>query len=164
MHPYYIDTGVDFSSIYLGKERALTVTAPMTTTNADMTLSKGGRVSGRTVDTHGAPIGSVSVVVEKVGGGAYNAFTKIDAFTDASGYYTTTSALVPGSYTVHFMRGGPCLACYSDQYYNSQPGHTAPEPVTVLAGQVTPNINATLPCDPPPLPLTYKLYLPFVSR
>ena len=81
----------------LASAQAIVVTAPTTRTGIDAALAPAARVSGRVTDaTTGAGIVNISVTISNNDGYITG------SYTDAGGYYTTTTGLASGSYQMAF--------------------------------------------------------------
>ncbi len=121
----------------LAQANPVTATAGMTTTNINVALVTGGRITGHvTAVVGGGPIASVGVY-------AYTSTTSVNsmafAATDAAGHYTVTK-LPTGNYYLKFNPASN----YLTEYYNDKPDLASANPVAVTVGSTTGNINAAL--------------------
>jgi hypothetical protein len=110
-------------------------TASTVTINA--TLDPGAQLRGRISGEGDAPLQSVSVSVYD---GAGDQVAR--ATSDASGVYTTTPGLAPGSYRLLFDPPGNLT--YLPEYYGDKPTLAAADPVTVTALGLVDNLDASL--------------------
>lgn len=104
----------------------------------DAELVEGGRIGGRVVSAgNGSPLADVEVCAEP--GGLEN----VDgcAVTDALGEYTIVG-LGTDTYLVQFFP--PEEAEFLEQYYDHEPGILEADDVEVVAGSLTPNVDAEL--------------------
>jgi 5-hydroxyisourate hydrolase-like protein (transthyretin family) len=120
----------------------INVTAGSTTPGINFALAKGGRISGTVKDEASAlPLAGVEVDVYD-GAGSYVTY----GYTDASGVYTTSSALPSGTYRARTWN----WAGYVDEAYDAIfcPGGscstTSGTLISVTAGSTTPGINFDL--------------------
>ncbi len=130
-------------SYYNGHSRLLDtdsvgVTATQTTPDIDAALTLGGRISGHvTASVGGAPLAGIDVY-------AYDSPSYVtgsvvaQAKTDINGDYAF-SRLTAGQYYVVFVSNQ-----YSGIFYNNKSTLATANPVPVILGQTTPNIDASL--------------------
>ncbi len=131
LEEYYADR------LNLSSADPVSVTAG-TTTTVDAALSRGGRITGRVTDAEtGLGLEDVYVDVDRMDASTPSG----SAYTDASGYYTT-SALYSGVYRVNFNPDPPY---YEEDYDNFETGDdfspvvvTAPLTVTPIDAALTP--------------------------
>jgi len=137
------------------------VTAPLTVTNVNFGLHRyfTGTVTGRVTDLLGQGIMYASVQLNRTD--STSGYGRVYAYTDVSGYYTTTTQAT--DYFVEFTRNttSMCGGCYNDQFYgqSSLSAHTA---VHVAPGSVVSNISAAFACGI--APPRYSVYVPLVAR
>jgi hypothetical protein len=120
----------------------VSVTLGSSTTDVDAVLAPGGAISGVITDAAG-PVAAVHVYASEQGGGD---FASTESGPD--GTYALIG-LETGTYTVCFdvsHSSGSSTSGYFDQCYDGAPisDPTAATPVSVIAGQSTPDIDATL--------------------
>lgn len=120
-----------------GRSEFVVVEAPNATNNVDVTLVRGGTITGKVVDAENAPISGATVSVRDL-----NARTLVSATTDSNGVYTITG-LLPNFYQVRFGRSG-----YESQYYNGQTRASMANVVRVSGTNVVADINAQLTLSP----------------
>ncbi|HEY1616780.1 MAG TPA: carboxypeptidase-like regulatory domain-containing protein [Streptosporangiaceae bacterium] len=136
-------------SVVAGEIRpgTVTVTAGRTAAGVNVALPAGGSIAGHAL---GGPQGStregyVCVEADPVSpGGLENT-----AYTGDTGHYLLMG-LLPGKYRVYFDTTGGCdnsLYGLRPQWFQNATTRAAATLVTVTAGQVTPDINATLKAD-----------------
>jgi len=131
---------------YQGKRLALgpdpvIVNGALTTEHIDVTLTPPGSISGRITNSANAGIGNVWVTVGRwrdLGNGFGYLNAESIAYTNAAGQYRV-DRLGAGSYQVCFR-----ISDYLGECWNDKPYNIAAEEVSVVAGRVTPNINAVL--------------------
>jgi protocatechuate 3,4-dioxygenase beta subunit len=135
---------------YAGTARAQPVALSSTAsvTGIDARLSKGGTIAGTVTGTGGAPLANVLVLVLDTLGTPDSSDDELRglALTNASGAYAT-SGMPTGSYVVSFstaLTGGPDVAAYFGEYSNDAATLADADPVSVVAGVQTANINANL--------------------
>jgi protocatechuate 3,4-dioxygenase beta subunit len=125
----------------------VTVSAGRTVAGVNVALPAGGSIAGHAL---GGPQGSTresDVCVEAYPvspGGLVNT-----AYTGDTGHYLLMS-LLPGKYRVYFDTAGGCdnsLYGLRPQWFQDATTRATATLVTVTAGQVTPDINATLKAD-----------------
>ncbi len=130
---------------YSGKATADTatlvaVTNNVTTPNVNVTLQSYGAVSGKVVDTTGAPARSyVSAYATR--DDFYNNTPAASMPVNADGSYTMYG-LTPGTYYIYFAPLPGYITV--PQFYNSQPTIRTATKVTVTKEAITPDVNATL--------------------
>jgi hypothetical protein len=113
----------------------VTVTAGSTTANINAQLAAGGQISGRVTDTSAVGIQNILVDVSNL--------DQIElgfTHTDASGNYAV-SGLPAGNFKVRFDSHGQN---YYSEYYNDKGDFATADQVTVIAGNITANINAEM--------------------
>jgi hypothetical protein len=129
---------------YSGAE--VTVT-PGQTENVTIELERGGQIRGQvTADGSNAPLPDVYVsIYTLIDTGNYTYYSyQGGAFTDASGYYTSTG-LATNDYQVRFSPSSVgASASYLQEYYNNKSSLDTADEVAVTMGQMTNNINAAL--------------------
>jgi hypothetical protein len=128
---------------YAAQVRSVTVTSPHAIRGIDFAVSLAGSISGTVLagKLTPAPQPGVCVTVQKAADPLVGGF----AITGRGGQYVV-GGLVPGRYLVYFDPvncgdGGLGLA---PQWFNGQTSQAAATPVTVLPGQATTGIGATL--------------------
>ncbi len=112
----------------------------------NFSLIPAGGISGRVIDTKGNPIKGISLVVmTDVVSDACTGTVLGTGETDSEGYYQICGIPVGPSYTVRTFNGSAAQA-YIQQVYNQKgiADCSEAEPVPVLKGYVTPNINFSL--------------------
>jgi hypothetical protein len=147
---------VFYQDAYVPEEATpITITGNMTTTNVDQVLQIGGSITG-TVAVTGSAMGLYGTKVEVSlansarlmgGGGSWSSFKTRATYAGANGTYRM-GGLPTGTYNVRFIPPAP----YIGQEYGSaarrfalqKEGSATGTPVSVVLGQVTPNINAAL--------------------
>lgn len=120
-----------------GSATLVSVVEGQTTANINAQLELGGAISGMVTGPDGTtPLEGITVFATPTGG----AFG-IGSVTAPDGTYTITGLSV-GSYRVQFSpaTGSP----YASEYYNNTSNWDLATPVSVVAGETTPNINAQL--------------------
>ncbi|HEY3970286.1 MAG TPA: carboxypeptidase-like regulatory domain-containing protein [Solirubrobacteraceae bacterium] len=132
-----------------GEAQPVGVTAGTTVTGVNAELqsaNQGGQITGTVTKSGGAQeIAGIEVCADEL--------SEIDFFnscgvTDAKGNYTI-SGLAEGSYAVFFSGENcqvtPCtMENYISQYYNGATSFSEATPVTVLANNITPGIDAKM--------------------
>ncbi len=115
----------------------VTVNAGATTPNINFSLAPGVLIAGRVTDAaSGLGVADVSVGASDASG-----YYFANATSGAGGFYTTTSGVPAGSYTVNFL---PSPASgYARQWYRNADRAGASIPVVLTSGTRT-NIDATL--------------------
>ena len=130
---YYIGKSSD------GEATVLSLTAGATTKDINATLPPGGEVSGRAISVSSkAAIAGLEVCAIPIAGELGNC-----AVTDASGAYTVPG-LPSGNYRIQFAPPFEGELNYLTQYYNGKTSEGEADPVSVTAGAVTPNIDASM--------------------
>jgi hypothetical protein len=115
---------------------AVSVTAGGITPNINAALQAGGQISGKvTAASGGAALANIEVCASGTAGGGC-------ASTNGGGEYTILG-LPTGSYSVNFSVGFEA-GNYMGQYYNGKSSSVEADAVSVTAGGITPNINASL--------------------
>lgn len=92
-----------------------------------------GTVSGVVTDTSGTPLRNIDVYAIGAKDGDW-------MYTDWLGRYESLG-LAPGDYKLAFFDES---GNYAYQFYNNKGSLAAADPVTIVAGQLTPNVNAQL--------------------
>ena len=117
---------------------AVAVSAGTTASGINATLAPGGAISGTVTDASGAPLANICVY----------AFTSAGNFagnsTSAADGSYTISGLAAGNVVVQFTNCGNAALNYADQFYLAQSSFGTANPVTVVVGQTTPSIDASL--------------------
>jgi hypothetical protein len=114
------------------------VVANRTTGAINARLAAPGGIAGSVTDSAHAAVRGICVSALPESGDS----VPVIAVTAASGRFSIAQ-LPPGKYLVRFDHG--CGANgYLTQWYNGAPSKTGATPVTVIAGQVTTDINATM--------------------
>ena len=140
------DGGCDYEGWYDGADPQagdlppVHVTAPDETPNIDFTLEEDwGSISGRIVDTTGAPIAQrgVSVYGSRT---SYGYYPEYYATSDSEGYYTV-NCLATGDYYVRVWDNWGYIGTW---YQDADPWEDDPPPVHVDAPNETSGINFTL--------------------
>jgi len=141
------------NKLTLSSADVLSVTAPNPVTNTNAALARGGQISGTiTAADTSLPLQSVLVSIYDSSGSSVVYVT-----SGVSGTYLSP-ALPPGDYRVlfneHTILNPDCsIKCYASQYYNNKSNFASATPVSVVASQVTKDINATLAiCSTGPTP------------
>jgi protocatechuate 3,4-dioxygenase beta subunit len=116
-----------------GEATAVPVEAGETTLNINFTLEEGGSIAGTVTEIDGDPLEGFQVVACKY----LNGFC-MDAFSDSEGNYTI-NGLPEGNYRV--QSGSEW---YVTEFFEETYDWGEAEPVPVIAGVTTPNINFTL--------------------
>ena len=142
VNEYYGDTP-DYSAATL-----VTVTAGGTASKTNVTLGKGGLITGKVTLPAGAPAEwrqAVSVSVNAIQGGSYGS-----AMLAQDGTYSV-SGLAAGDYRVQFSSntyyppsGSPIRPNLIPEYYDDATSYDAAKPVAVTKGGTTSGIDATL--------------------
>lgn len=107
-------------------------TAEMTTTGIDAVLEAGGQISGHVTNENGDPVRGVTVAAVDASGVTMQGTT-----TQSDGSYLLNS-LRPGTFTIVFNTSTCTVGNYMTR------GHGSGEPVPVVSGQTTSNIDAVL--------------------
>jgi len=112
------------------------VTVGSTTSGIDAQLATGGSISGKVLNSSGAGISGVSILVyaSTNSSSSYSSTT-----TDSSGNYSIQK-LISGSYKVYFSSTGN----YFPEWYNDKYSFGSADLVTVTVGSTTTGINAQL--------------------
>ena len=124
----------------LAEADPISLTAPNIESGINAKLALGAIVTGKvTAANTGQPLEDISIRVYDSSGSRVG-----DAFTNASGLFTTT-ALLAGSYRVEFepFSFGDNNA-YLAEYYDNSPDLDGATPIDVKAGATIENINAVL--------------------
>jgi hypothetical protein len=114
----------------------VSVTAGLTTPDINAQLETGGGISGTVTNASGAGIANVNVSPQDLNGNWMPG-----ASTDSSGNYSFN--VPPGSWKVSFNPWG-VEGYYLFKWYDNKQNSNDANPVTVIAGQTTPDINAQL--------------------
>ena len=119
---------------------SVNVTAPNVTSNINQMLPLGSRITGQvtTADTH-SPMLNASFSVYDSDGDSVSS-----GFTNATGDYTTTTALPTGGYRVQFMPSSSQQLTYTWQYYNNKLTLSSADVLSVTAPNPVTNTNAAL--------------------
>jgi hypothetical protein len=136
LDPAYVDYWYKDLTSPVGAQ-CVTVPANGTTTLNDIVLvtaDTSGSISGTVTNTSSAAIPGVVVYAWNSTGGAQT------ATTNAAGFYNITG-LQPGNYKVEFVANN---AGYVTKWHYDKETKSTADPVTVVTGTATPNINATL--------------------
>jgi hypothetical protein len=115
----------------------IAVTAGNVTEGINIALDRSGTISGRITTPSGQGISNATVTATTIGGGLSGGF----ATTNATGYYRVTSGLSSGNYMVVAVSGSAVNTTMLVPSLN---------PVVVVAGQETSNVNLQLTVTPPP--------------
>jgi len=107
-----------------------------TVSNIDAQLADGGIITGRVTDGSGNGLPSVSIEIRDAAN-----YTFIWAGTDDGGYYTA-QGVPAGNWRVFFR--APQSTNFVSEYYNDKLWQESTDPVNVIAGQTTANIDAQL--------------------
>ena len=117
------------------------MTDGVATPNINASLAQAGRITGTVIAASGgAPVADIVASACQLSGGSCPILGS--AVTGSDGNYTI-GGLPPGTYRVRFADSYP-VPRYIAQYYNGQVDSNLATPVTVTAGQTTPNINASM--------------------
>jgi hypothetical protein len=145
---YYTVTGIPSTvlrvlfrpSDYINSEVAVTITAPLTTTNVNAVLTRGASISGIVTDeATGLPLKDIFVEAETQEDGRVET-----AFTNNAGRYVLTTTLPSGSYKVRFSTESRFATCaYVGEYNGDQFNFGAAPPITVTA-PASYTVNAAL--------------------
>ncbi len=110
----------------------------VTTSGVDAELAVGAEITGTVTDPSGAPLQSVYVSAQASDGG----------------YFSETGGMsgIDGRYLITGLPSLALAVCFQDysganyavQCYHDKPDWTSADPVTPIAGQITPNIDASL--------------------
>jgi hypothetical protein len=129
----YVPQFYDDKSSFAAAE-PVSVKTEETTEDIDVELQPGGTIEGTVTDAS-TNMALPNVEVEALG--PNETFEGV-AVTEANGHYTIIG-LASGSYKVDFAD-----IRYITQYYNNQPSFASANPVTVLDGSITQQIDAAL--------------------
>jgi hypothetical protein len=137
---------------YYGNQPTVTTTQPVsvtngvTTTGIDAAMVTGGSIAG-TVRAAASGTGLQTICVNSIGSGVPgNSYST----TDINGNFTI-DALNTGTYAILFgsYSGFTCgSASYQYQWYNQKLGQGTATPVSVMVGQTTSGIDASLTANP----------------
>ncbi|MGD1057511.1 MAG: carboxypeptidase regulatory-like domain-containing protein [Solirubrobacteraceae bacterium] len=118
---------------------AVQLTAGATKSAIDANMATGGEISGQaSAAVGGAAIAGLEVCAVPITGGEDGC-----ALTDASGDYTIPG-LGTGSYRVEFSVTSQSTSSYLTQFFDDKPSYNEAEPVAVVVGSTTPDINAAM--------------------
>ena len=112
------------------------VTAGEVTSSIDFSLSQGSSFSGRVENQSGNPISGARISATNYYNGTW--FSDTQSGSDGSYYF---DGLPPGDYRVEV---DPWDTPYLREYYNNRFNWDDAAPVTVIPGDVTPDIDFTL--------------------
>ena len=134
----------------LGSADVLDIDDRQTRSGIDVQMVAGGAIAGRVTDPVDLPAQGVCVAAQLPASGAPVA----GALTAADGTYTL-AGLAPGTYAVTFLTTGCPFATPADfapQWFSGRLRRTFADPVGVVAGQTTQNVDArmTPPDTEPP--------------
>jgi RHS repeat-associated protein len=119
-----------------GEANLVTVSAGGTASGINAALHQGAEISGTVTSAASkAKLGGIEVCAF----GTSGEFVVRCAATNSGGEYTVVG-LPTGDYTVSFASGNE----YAPQYYDNKATSSEATPVAVVAGSLTPNINAAL--------------------
>jgi hypothetical protein len=140
---YFSDYGSDYVSEWYNDKRSfasgnsIKVTAKRTTSGIDAELATGGGITGTVTDGSGNPLKEVRAQVYDLN------FNQISiVWTDANGEYFA-GGVPEGSVKIFFsaiLAGND----YCPEWYSDKSTFTEADPVSILSGQVTTDINAQL--------------------
>lgn len=141
--PQGLNYGLEFynSQSNFGSANSVTVTAGGGASGINFWLDPGGKISGRVVrDEDGQPIAGIQVTADD----SNNEFLEELAYanTDANGYYEIRG-LRTGSYKVN-VRDYYDEYDFTSEYYLNKSTWASANPVSVTAGNTTPNINISI--------------------
>lgn len=129
-----------YNNKILFREAALVpVVVGSTTTDINATLNLGGTITGKVTNSLSEGIGSISVYAYDYATGAHVGH----AATSVDGTYTINN-LPAGNYKVFFTS-----VSYLPKYFNDKSIPSTADPVTVVAGNTTSDINVTLTATEP---------------
>ncbi|MCX6583364.1 MAG: carboxypeptidase regulatory-like domain-containing protein, partial [Candidatus Aminicenantes bacterium] len=111
------------------------VISGQTTPNIDAQLAPGGIISGRVTDNSGNGIQGIGVYISN----SSESYISSN-YTNSEGNYSV-GGLPGGSYKIHFSA---YQQNYIPEWYNDKVSFDTADPVTVISGQTTPNIDAQL--------------------
>jgi 5-hydroxyisourate hydrolase-like protein (transthyretin family) len=134
---YTVYAGPSFEDVNLvSATRAVTVTAPNTTSGIDFALAPGGTLTGHITGTDGSSLKDITVYISNQDGSYQNY-----VYTNASGTYTAT-AMPSGQYYIYFRPSK-----YIPEFYNDKPDNgnlRSADPVAVTAPNTVTGIDAVL--------------------
>ncbi len=107
-----------------------------TITGIDGVLARGGRISGTVTDNHGNAVAGICVLVDN------NSIFGVTA-TGPAGTYSIPQ-LGSGNYYASFSGGCGDTGSYAPQYYRDRNNPGAADPISVIAGQNSVGIDATM--------------------
>jgi protocatechuate 3,4-dioxygenase beta subunit len=116
----------------------VSVTPNQDTPNIDAQLAPAGTISGRVTDENGNGIANVWVTANDLNNNYAGG-----QFTDAQGNYLIPYGLFAGSYKVYFDTHNRNLN-YIGEWYDNKNSFANADPVIVVNGQITANIDAQL--------------------
>jgi hypothetical protein len=141
---YFRPWSFNWTRDYVGEDRVVAVIAPLTYT-VDVTLVKGGQISGRVIDDHGDGLGGADAGVIQIEPAPY--YYSWSTNTDAQGYYTI-AGLPTGEYYAKFSLEGGWFDWPPYDYiratYHDKPYNALGDPISVTVGEVTPHIDQVL--------------------
>ncbi len=119
---------------------SVNVTAPSVTPNINQVLPLGSRITGQvtTADTH-LSVQNASIYVYDSDGVSVSSDS-----TNATGVYTTTTALPTGNYRIEFDPSYTLRNTYTWQYYNNKLTLSSADVLSVTAPNLVTNTNAAL--------------------
>jgi protocatechuate 3,4-dioxygenase beta subunit len=113
----------------------IAVIAGQTISGIDAELAEGGMITGTVTDKNGVGIENIQVRAINL-----NKNLIEDTYTDGSGEYTLKK-LPTGNLKILFLSN---YRYYYDEWYNDKDSFETANPVSVIAGQTTPDVNAQL--------------------
>ena len=119
-----------------GQATLVAVVGGQDTSGIDAQLALGGSISGTVTDSGNSPLVGIQVCANSNS----NSFGNC-AQTDTDGTYTIGGLAGPGDYNVDFF---DFSSVYVSEFFDDVTGFDLPTVVSVVAGQVTPNIDAQL--------------------
>ena len=117
----------------------VSVTQGSATTNIDAALAPGGSISGRVAAEGGGPLPGICVIAYDASSGEFAGFDE----TNSSGSYSVLG-LRTGSHKILFRDTCDSAADRAYEWYDDKASRAVADPVSVTAGNETPDIDAAL--------------------